>query len=72
MSVSRTTSRRAAEMRSAKSSVDKDGNKESFESGADKEKEERKCLVVSGKVAGVREVTGMIAVLKNDEMDLMR
>lgn len=72
MSVSRTTSRRAAEIRSAKSRVDKDGNKESFESGADKEKEETKCLVVSGRVEGVREATGKIAVLKNDEMDLTR
>lgn len=72
MSVSRTTSRRAADIRSAKSSVDSDGKKESFESGAESEKEERKCLAVSGKVEGVREEIGRMAVVKKEEMDLVR
>lgn len=72
MSVSRTTSRRAAEIKRAKSRVDSDGSKESFESGADREKEERKCLAVSGSVDGVREEIGRMAVLKNEETDLVR
>lgn len=72
MSVSRTTSRRAAEINRAKSRVDSDGSKEIFESGADREKEERKCLAVSGSVDGVREEIGRMAVLKNEETDLVR
>lgn len=72
MSVSKTTSNLAAEISSARSRVDNDGSKESLESGADNEKEERKCLAVSGKVEGVREEIGRIAVVKKEEMDLVR
>lgn len=72
MSVSNTTSSRAAEMSRARSSVDKDGRRESFESGADSEKDERTCLAVSGSVEGVKKEIGRMTVLKKEEMDLVR
>ena len=72
MSVSNTTSRRAAEISSAKSSVDSEGSNESFESGADRDREDEKCFAVSGSVEGVKKEIGRIAVLKNAETDLVR